>query len=255
MEFYIPRIGDSKVKDKIIELLIQESSLTLREICRDISKKNSVTYQAVHKAIRELSDKRILAKENIKYKINRSWIEKLRKFTAQMEFDEKEIIEKVEKIGLAQLTFNSQLSFGKFLLSFVSRFQKKDERENLIINSKHIYNMWWLTEIELLKFREWENFNLFILSDVDSEVDRWLAKVWEGIGTKVSFGAENCKTYDFITIGDIILEIHWNIQTKEDWEKQRGPITLKQYDVIKGIQHITATDKPMSVLIFKDPAL
>lgn len=254
-DFNIPRIGDDTVKDKIIELLIREPGLTLRELCSRISKNSSVTYQAVHKSLGELISKDIIMKEDMQYRLNKSWIDKLRNFVDNVSCDEKEIIQKLHKQGIIKLSFNSQIGFGKFLLPFVLEFHQENKDEMVVINSWHIYNMWWLSESDLYKFKSWKDLKLHVLSDSETEVDRWLARIWEGIGAKIAYGADNCRSSDYIVVGDYVIDIRWNKKVRDEWEKQRGSLGLHEYNVLKGIQHIVADDKPMQVIISKDQLL
>jgi hypothetical protein len=248
---FIPRIGDDRVKDKILGMLLDEHTLSLKELGIRISKSSNVTYQAVHKSLGELVEKGILDKEDNHYKISKTWVEKLKNFVKTISENDKDLLEKLKKGEIVKLNFTSQNEFAKFILGFIPKLISQKSKVDFIINNWHIYNMLWLSGEELSKFKNWENIlNIYILCDADSNVDKWLAKSWEGIGAKISYGANNCKTNDFIIIEDYCLEIHWNKEIKEMWDKQRN-ISVEEYNAFKGISHIN-TDFPMTCIIMKD---
>ena len=121
-KIYIPRIGDDKTKDKTIEFLIQENKLSLRELAYRVTKRASVTYQAVYKAVRELLEKEIIAKEENQYKINKKWIISLKNFVKYVEQNHQEVLQKLRKEKTANLQFKSLVDAARFILTFINVF-------------------------------------------------------------------------------------------------------------------------------------
>lgn len=68
-------------KNEILSILSKASNLTGLEIFLILRKNfgKKLTYQAIHKALQELVNAEILAKENKKYFINSNWLKKLKK--------------------------------------------------------------------------------------------------------------------------------------------------------------------------------
>lgn len=85
MELYIPQLGKGGVRDIILDILIQEPKLSIYELYERISKKTQVSYQAVHKSLKELTRKDVLEKKTEYYKINPEWITQLKSFIEQLE--------------------------------------------------------------------------------------------------------------------------------------------------------------------------
>lgn len=78
-----PLLGEqSTTKESVIRILSQEWPLTTKEIYRKISKENNkaISYQAVHKALNQLSDQHILSKQNQAYQLNAHWINQIKNF-------------------------------------------------------------------------------------------------------------------------------------------------------------------------------
>lgn len=85
MELYIPQFGKGGVRDIILDILIEEPKLSIYELYERISKKTQVSYQAVHKSLKELTKRNVLEKKTECYKINPIWINKLKSFVQQLE--------------------------------------------------------------------------------------------------------------------------------------------------------------------------
>ena len=73
---------DKSTKKIIIDILSSEWPLSLSKIYYKIKKKYGlgITYQAVHKAINELTGERILKKEKKEYQLSIDWINKIENF-------------------------------------------------------------------------------------------------------------------------------------------------------------------------------
>lgn len=67
-----------KIHELALELLSKKWPLTARVIYFEIKKQKLVSYQAVHKALKQMVKEKILAKEGQKYQINSEYIAKMR---------------------------------------------------------------------------------------------------------------------------------------------------------------------------------
>jgi len=84
----LPGSGEPRnVKDAIILILSQESTLNLKAIHSKVrgDKKLNVSYQAVHKAIRLLEKEGIVRKDRLSYSISREWVNQLKQFVEKLE--------------------------------------------------------------------------------------------------------------------------------------------------------------------------
>jgi len=81
----LPPFGNAKtVKEKIIQILSNEFPLSARKIYNKIKNENSVSYQAVHKALKELVDENIVEKSGREYLLNVEWIRNLKIFVYRL---------------------------------------------------------------------------------------------------------------------------------------------------------------------------
>ncbi len=75
------------VKFAIVEILSMEWPLSLKALHYLLSKKYAlnVSYQAVHKAIKQLTENQIVEKDNRYYLLNMAWISKVKDFGKETE--------------------------------------------------------------------------------------------------------------------------------------------------------------------------
>jgi len=87
LEITIPAFKKSKsVKDMTISILASEWPLSTKQIYNRVKKTGlSVSYQAVHKSLKELLEKNVIEKKRKKYKISLEWGEQLRMFGEKIE--------------------------------------------------------------------------------------------------------------------------------------------------------------------------
>ena len=120
---------DSSTKKLIIEILSSEPPLSLNIICNQLRKRYGInlTYQAVHKAIKELTDEGILQKEKKDYKLSIDWINEIEKYSKKL----KESYLKKEKVPYIEVGcgssveedgFNAGIFFLGILLFIVFNF-------------------------------------------------------------------------------------------------------------------------------------
>ena len=80
-------IGERKVKETLFRILAEEWPLTQKEIYFTAIRQHAlnVSYQAIHKSLKQLAEKRIVTKQGRKYALNKEWITQMRKFSENLE--------------------------------------------------------------------------------------------------------------------------------------------------------------------------
>jgi len=99
MTNFFPIPGSSSTKEKIIELLSEKWPLTAKKIYRNLLRnyRLSITYQATHKALKELAENGILEKRKEGYLLNKEWVTKLGDFSEKIK-DELAHVNKIREI-------------------------------------------------------------------------------------------------------------------------------------------------------------
>ena len=132
---YEKNLNKKSTKDLIIDILSYSWPLTTRKIYNLIKRKGlSVTYQAVHKSIKELLDQGIVIKQNKEYQLNIEWIKKRHEFIEKLKYayiDRKyNLLKSIEKNELVPHP-NIKIYLGrerltKALVELVNQAQKGD---------------------------------------------------------------------------------------------------------------------------------
>jgi len=118
MIFDIFDIGKKRsVKDIIVEILSVEWPLSCRKIHWQLRKKYnvSITYQAVHKTLKQMVLENILMEENKKYKINIDWAKKIEEFAKMVSKKYKNDHININS-NTIQMTFGNSMEMMEFLI-------------------------------------------------------------------------------------------------------------------------------------------
>jgi len=83
----IMRLSGRDLRDSVLSILTEEWPLSAREIYKHVSKdyKINVTYQGVHKAVRQMADEGLLVPREGRYSINLQWVNQLVSFGKKVE--------------------------------------------------------------------------------------------------------------------------------------------------------------------------
>ena len=77
------------VKTSIILVLSKHYPKSARELYKFISEKNKVSYQYIHKAVKELVNDGILDENNKEYTLNTHWLKELQEFIDEVDINYK----------------------------------------------------------------------------------------------------------------------------------------------------------------------
>ncbi|MFH1664049.1 MAG: hypothetical protein ABH986_04560, partial [archaeon] len=120
----------SKISDFIIEILSNTWPLTTKQIFNKLKRNYgvNVTYQAIHKHVKEMLEQKMLSKDGNKLVINYSWVKKLSAYSKNLE----ESMEKGSGENESRMmVFNSLIECGKFLINeFLGNTAKYPNPEN-----------------------------------------------------------------------------------------------------------------------------
>lgn len=212
----LPGIDNKNTKDQIITVLVRNYPLTTRKIHNQIKKQfaSSVSYQAVHKTLKELLNQGILIREERNYEINPSWVEKLGLFLKDIKisyksskgFDE---IKKVEvKDNIKFLTFENLASFDKFLFEYEEEFHSKNKKKIVCWQAAHYY---WpiaysktMFDVQKSKNSRKSSYKIFLNN---TPLDIWAASYYKKLGVFVKIKEVVQSNYSIAVYGDEIMEI------------------------------------------------
>ncbi|MBI2675431.1 MAG: hypothetical protein HYX24_03165 [Candidatus Aenigmarchaeota archaeon] len=119
--------GSANVKDAVINILAADWPLTAKSIYHKVRQKGlEVSYQAVHKVLKELMEEQVLEKENHEYKLDLGWIREVKEFGSRLENcytdKSKPPVEKLFTGEITSVTFENLFEFFDFMIEFFTRF-------------------------------------------------------------------------------------------------------------------------------------
>lgn len=225
----LPILNESRTKDQIVTLLSYEWPLTLRKIhfkLKDGYGRNE-SYQAVYKAVKELTDEKILIRNGMEYCLNLDWLRNVKKMLSTIERNytggsKDPIIEGVinSKIqsNVTQLTFKTLVDMDKFWLRTKEAFYESLHKENEV--TCWIGNhCWWLLvypelehhEIAMLKKKKVQHY---MVCTNNTELDQWCSKFYQQL--KVNFLIKETDVEsDMAVFGDNIMQVYIPKEIKE----------------------------------------
>jgi len=217
---------NTSTKQKIIIILTDEWPLTAKKIYNRLQKefKTTVTYQAIHKIIKELVAENIITKNGNLYKLNIEWIQNSKRLMAELEKrylqNQKIKIPENSEFGLIELEFHSMtdLSVSIAELLFSRQLARNSEDKSFVCIMEY---GWWTIKfrfehLELLGKMALTNYKPVAIIRKKTPFGTWIRKQYSRaggicppIGTK--FEIEE----DIFIQGNYIIEVKFDNETKK----------------------------------------
>ena len=229
--FLAPLFDNNSTKSAVIEILSQNKPMTVKELYNEVSKGKQITYQALHKAVKEMLDTEVLEKIEKKVSISKRWVEKLGKFTAMLNTKDS-WPGKIDTTTQTKIyMFENFVDLGKFIIRFFHDAPNPEKKPAICI-MQHSWPVFGMgkTDYELLAemFKE-TTFYDFVR--FDTPLDILFAKMLEQIGKKVSVGVNINLPFDLVCKGDHICQIYFS----QDFTKKFDEI-FQKYKNIEQLQ-------------------
>jgi len=207
-------------KDQIINILTRKYPLKTKAIYNSIKKDyaNPVTYQAIHKLLKELVDEGVLVKEELSYKINQEWLKKVSEFlnfVEQSYKNQRPLVpgpSKVDRVGeITVMEFESLADLDIFFMNYEEKFHGKKNNKVVVWLAKHYH---WPFAYSKKMFdvqeRKEEKKNSYKIFRSSTQLDEWSMKFYKQLGVNVIFDKNAAQKDDIAVYGDEILEIKYD---------------------------------------------
>jgi hypothetical protein len=218
----LPQFTPHSLKGAIIETLSEESLLNAKQIHSKIKIDKDISYQAVHKALNELEQVKIIQKEGRIYSINQEWIDILIKKLNQIKSN------KTGKTGQIKINKNSKSpqifkfkSYSRLCVTIAellkSRVLAKKRDTSFICTLEYGWFPFKFKFGDFLTLGEMMQANPGAINIIrtDTPLGRWICKQYKRInavcapiGTKVNID------HDLFAYEDYIIEIRFSKESK-----------------------------------------
>ncbi|MFH0955089.1 MAG: hypothetical protein V1777_03210 [Candidatus Micrarchaeota archaeon] len=245
--------GASKTKQQILEAIGSDAPLTAKQVFEQVRQKNnaSISYQAVHKTLTALERELVLEKTSKGYQFNRAWLDKTEQWlkTAKERLTEKMDLEKPElKI------FDTIVELGDFLIFDLYQYPKSSEVPTVCL-WRNMYSLIGLSKQTMDEIRKTtKQKKYFVLCRGNTLVDKFLAKTFEKVGTRVKLGIPpDLQDCDLFAVGDHVCEVYFSPQHMKWWkEVWIKPKKVSELDLDGILSAMQKTNKNKAI-IYHDP--
>jgi hypothetical protein len=216
----LPNVGKPKtVKDAIISILVEKWPLSTRKLHNNVRRMDiTATYQAVHKALKELEGDKIVSKSGKEYTINNNWLENVINFGREAKKSYSEGCNNKTK-EMSNLTLNSICEVDMFLADFIKGLDNGQEKETVCINWNHYWVPLFLDKQLYAQFRELASAaDIYSISYSDTPIDRWCHEFWKKTPIKPKIAPESQKS-DFIVYKDSVMQIFYPEFLKKELDR------------------------------------
>ncbi|MBI4020453.1 MAG: hypothetical protein HY367_03910 [Candidatus Aenigmarchaeota archaeon] len=246
----------SSTKEQIIAVLSGEWPLSARKVYTRLLKKHniSLTYQAVHKALRELTESSILEREGTGYRLAEAWIAHLGNFSQKMKDEYDSVHVARETRALHRFVFTKHSDFVRFHLDLARKLLESGKQVKMTFHMRHVIYPFLLLAVEehgkfkeLLGKSEW-----VILSKNATAMDEWCAKYWRRLGVKVTLGADVATNSILIVTNDYITDARLPKKALGAWDKLFESVNVKNFDANRMNEIILEQKFETVATVFRD---
>lgn len=253
----LPLLANSNnpsTKDLIINSLTQEWPLTTKQIFERVrrGKETGVSYQAVHKVIKQLAEGNVIERTEKGYKLNKDWINEMKKFSENL----KEIYSsKNATVEIAtRIVFNRFMDFALFLVDDYFLKYPNPENKAGICFWNHVYGLFGISETQCHNLSMlFSQGDYYSICPNNTFLDKHFAKYLEKMGKKCLNGASYLPQADTFVQGEYVCQAFFPYEfVKYLDELYKRVQSIEELDMQEYLSNIMHKKRKIDVLIFKD---
>ncbi len=253
-ETLAPIFGNNTTKALIIQTLT-EKPLTIKEIHTRIQKttNKNITYQAMHKATKEMITDQILEKHGKQVRINKEWVEKLAKLTEQLQ-NQKDY--KTVSSTIQKFEYNTFSEFGKAILREWMKIQNPNNLTSFCILN-HAWPLMSMDKEDWTLFQKlFTNEKFYGIISNSTQLDIAFEKPFETFGKRVIVDPTLNLEYDLIIIGDSITQVYFEKSFKQEHDKLFRKYKKLDEKAVRALtEHFLINKTRIVALLITDPQL
>lgn len=254
------------VKDAIISFLAQEWPVSAKKLYNKVRKAGfEVSYQAVHKSLKELLGEGIVERGENDYQLNKHWIRGVKKFASQIRvtYEEKSRppMEKLITGELNTTTFHNLFEFLSFMTDFLTRLQDFQEEHGILTEFRHL---WWPLSFDAEGQKRFERLcsgypgGGYVLCRSDTAIDRLVADLYNSFKyeCRVRYGIDCAKEFDVCVVGDFVVQAFFADEMTKKLDKIYKTVKDLKSSVMGDFLKTLFFEKTkINLVVVKNPAL
>lgn len=249
--------GGNSTKEKIIELLSKNWPLSAKKIYNQLQKEYhiSITYQATHKALKELFESKVLERQKEGYLLNKEWAKKLESFSGKIKNELEQENNNREIKTIQKLKFDTHREFIKYQIDLMEDILKKEKKLEVVFHYRHMPYPHVMSSEEIKRMKQiMPKLKWTIKSRKDTPMGRWCAKQWEKMGIKTEVGTD-ISADRMMFLNDYILLIYTSKESLKEWDKSYSVKSIDEYNINETMENISSPMYKTIMLVMKDKEL
>lgn len=250
LEVALPMMGNNKktVKDHIINILTYEWPLSARKLYNILQKRYTLnmSYQAVHKSVKELLEQKIIVDNGDGYQLDIEWVKGVKDFSDKIENHYKNN-SKIDVSGSnSNFNFDNLKDYYLFMLDFLNR--SADSSDALYQILYHLHLPISLTKEEYMKFTKMltKFKKSHTICKNSTEADNIIQMHHKSINSEhgIVLGADCADDSETFVANDIVVHaflseelksaldtVYENSKTTEELKKNLDPLMKKKFKI------------------------
>jgi hypothetical protein len=247
------------IRDLIILSLSEEWPLTARQIYAKIRSQtsSSITYQGVHKAVKQLEANGILSSKDNRYQVDLAWLKELGLFSDLVRRKYLKRVSEESSMDKMSFVFDTLREADEFLMDIMEEFDPPPGMP-LHLCWNHYWIPLFLKHETYRKMKKAiERLETYSITPANTPLDKWCYDYWGKKGLKnKKIGAKMSSDYSVIVFGDVVIQLYYpaEITTALDrvFAKAQSPLDV---DMDALFENVFEKKTRIPVIITKNPAL
>lgn len=258
------------VKDLVFTILSKEYPLRIIQLTNFIKKRygKSVTFQAVRKAVLELTSEGVLTKKEDKFSVNKKWVLETKTMLNELYVDLNKNLTTPKDVHsvseeLSVFTFHSLNELMKFWQDLIDHWYAHFKKGDPHINCYQAAHAWeGLLHLDrektLMSQLKKKGILSYILSKGNTPLDRNIRTFYSNIGIKVAINSSQSsfdKSYYVGTYGQLVVQTQYPEEIVKDLDSFfRKNKTIKDFD-LKQLSDIVNRNVEIKLTVIKNLAM
>lgn len=218
------------IKERIIDVLSKEWPFSARGLYSKLraDEGKGISYQGVHKALTQLYEDGVIAKNGAGYLLSSSWIDSLQRFSQQV--SSKYAGEHALTNGQSVLCFESMITAELFLFDFMRKVHTPKDRL-LTASWSHFWApLFFANEVYATVRDIGKHLQVYSITPGKTAVDRWCHSYWKKHHLNTAIGTETTHLGDSFAYLDFVVQLFYPVEIRRRIEEMFAVDDFHDFD-------------------------
>ena len=257
--FEITLMNEKKksIKLLIIEALMNSQTLSVMKLKNVLAKhyNKKVTYQAVHKAVKEMYRDNVLIKMGKEYIISEEYVDRMEKFSKELRKAKKSGLNIFEKKEIEKITFENLWELYIFIIQALAINYLTDEYKSNYVWIRHLLPLSTSVKPKKDILHNWlKRSKSFVLIKEKTFMDRILSiYAKKKFDMTIKLGINTEMSYELIVINETVMQIFLPKKILESLDNLYSNVRkVVSPDIVEVITEMAFINAPINVVIIRN---